>query len=172
MKSIHTKKLQNTHGLDPLSTDLVLLLFLMAFYAIIFCNIDMAGQCQIHVSHCFWRQADLNTKTTSRVRDNNKWQNKARYGNFVYEIILLARPTHPWVPIINAVSELRFVWVYPTTKLNITQRVISSHHILLITMIIMKMMKMTKVKTIDYNHYKNNLKFVIIIIIDFLIASV
>lgn len=36
----------------------------------------------------------------------------------------------------------------------------------------MKMMKMTKVKTIDYNHYKNNLKFVIIIIIDFLIASV
>ena len=39
-------------------------------------------------------------------------------------------------------------------------------------MIIMKMMKMTKVKTIDYNHYKNNLKFVIIIIIDFLIASV
>lgn len=31
----------------------------------------------------------------------------------------------------------------------------------------MKMMKMTKVKTIDYNHYKNNLKFVIIIIIDF-----
>ena len=54
---------------------------------------------------------------------------------------------------------------------NITQRVISAHHIILITIIIVKMMKMTKVKTIDYNHYKNNLK-VVIIVIDVLIASV
>ena len=54
---------------------------------------------------------------------------------------------------------------------NITQRVISAHHTILITIIIVKMMKMTKVKTIDYNHYKNNLK-VVIIVIDVLIASV
>ena len=54
---------------------------------------------------------------------------------------------------------------------NITQRVISAHHIILITIIIVKMMKMTKVKTIDYNYYKNNLK-VVMIVIDVLIASV
>ena len=78
----------------------------------------MAGQCQIHVSRCFWRQADL--KTTGRVRDDNMWQNKTRYGNFVYETILLARPAHSWVFIIKAVFELRFVWVYPTTKLDIS----------------------------------------------------
>ena len=50
----------------------VVVVVLMVFYAIIFWYIDMAGQCQTHVSRCFWRQADL--KTTGRVRDDNMWK--------------------------------------------------------------------------------------------------